>query len=112
MTLGVAAWKYGADACLISLQFNAEIVKGTKITTGMCGKRKALTFLYLARADFCAYMNKVLLSTAKTQQFTPEKLYQLTVNGFVAAFITDEKRAAWLKQVKDAYEEVTRGPAP
>lgn len=61
---------------------------------------------------FSAYMNTMLRSTAKTQELTPEKLYQLTVNGFTAAFITPEQRDTWLQQVKDVYEEVTEGPAP
>ena len=57
-------------------------------------------------------MNGVLKSTAKTQALTPLRLYELTVNGFNASFVSAEKRAPWLQQAKDVYEEVTGCIAP
>lgn len=57
-------------------------------------------------------MNTVLHSTAKTQELTPLRLYELTVNGFNASFVSAEKRAPWLQKAKDVFEEVTGSPAP
>jgi len=57
-------------------------------------------------------MNTVFHSTAKTLDLTPLRIYELTVNGFNASFVSAEKRAPWLKEAKDIYEEVTGSPAP